>query len=199
MRSPGGAGPPSSGVEARPAPPPEEPEPSPLERELIGRGVTAATARELARAYPAGRIAAQVERADWLREKCPKKIADPGAYLVDAIRHDYAAPAGFVSRAERDRRRAAEEDRRRAEAEAHRRRQEEAARERDRQTLVESYLKLLDPEATARLDAEAWERASPEARATHGRLHPKLRGLAPPPPPRGPRPGPAEPPPAPDA
>ena len=58
---------------------PPEPGPTGLERELVERGVTAATARDLATAYPAERIQAQIEQTDWLRETKPKRVKDVGA------------------------------------------------------------------------------------------------------------------------
>ncbi|MBV8314182.1 MAG: replication initiator protein A, partial [Planctomycetaceae bacterium] len=89
-------------AEAKPAETkPPEPEPTGLERELVDRGVTRGVAAELVRDVPAERIAAQLERLDWLRETKPKRIKDLGAYLAQAIREDFAAPAGFQSRAER--------------------------------------------------------------------------------------------------
>ena len=89
-------------AEAKPAEAkPAEPGPTGLERELTGRGVTAATARDLVATHPAERIRAQIEHTDWLREMKPKRVADVGAYLAEAIRKDFAPPAGFRSRAER--------------------------------------------------------------------------------------------------
>jgi hypothetical protein len=160
--------------ESKPAP---SPEPTQLELELINRGVTATTARELVEQYREERINAQVERADWIREKHPKKISDLGAYLVEAIRNDYAAPAGFVSRAERERRRTAEEAKKRAEAEARRQKQEAEARERETEAKVDAYLKTLDAAALAKLDAEVLERADAETRETYERQYPKFRDL----------------------
>jgi hypothetical protein len=81
--------------------PPPEPEPTGLERELVERGVTRAMAADLVRDFPADRIRRQVEVVDWLRETKPKRVKDLGAYLAEAIRKDFAAPAGFKSQAER--------------------------------------------------------------------------------------------------
>jgi len=85
-------------AETKPKP---EPEPTGLERELVERGVTRAVATDLVRDFPEDRIRRQVEVLDWLREHRPKRIKDKGAYLAEAIRKDFAAPAGFQSRAER--------------------------------------------------------------------------------------------------
>ena len=68
--------------------------------------------------HPAERIRAQIEHTDWLRETKPKRVADVGAYLAEAIRKDFAAPAGFRSRAERAEAEAAARARREREAEA---------------------------------------------------------------------------------
>ena len=90
-------------AKAKPAKAQLEPEPGPtgLERELVERGVTRAVAAKLVQYFPEERIRAQVEQVDWLRETKPKRVEDVGAYLADAIRKDFAPPAGFKSRAER--------------------------------------------------------------------------------------------------
>ena len=72
-----------------PSPKPE-PEPTGLERELVGRGVTRAVAADLVRDFPEDRIRRQIEVVDWLRETKPKRVADVGAYLAEAIRKDFA-------------------------------------------------------------------------------------------------------------
>ena len=84
---------------ASPAPEPE-PEPAPpLVAELIGRGVTAATAADLVRRHPAERIAEKIEVFDWLTEKRDRRIArSPAGYLVKSIADDFAPPKGFESR-----------------------------------------------------------------------------------------------------
>ena len=78
-----------------------EPEPTGLEKELVERGVTPGIAADLVRDFPADRIRRQVEVVDWLRETKPKRVKDVGAYLADAIRKDFAAPAGFRGRSAR--------------------------------------------------------------------------------------------------
>ena len=148
-------------VEERPRPPgpPPAPEPTAMERELIARGVTRITAAELVRDYPEGRIAAQVEALDWLSRGSPKKVGDPAAYLVDAIRKDYAAPKGFETRAARARREEAERQRQAQEADARRRQRQEQARERADQAKVMKYWNALGAPEQARLEAEALEQA----------------------------------------
>ena len=89
-------------AEVKPAEtPPAEPEPTGLEREMVERGVTRGVAADLVRDFPADRIRRQVEVVDWLRETKPKRVKDLGAYLAEAIRKDFAAPAGFKGQAER--------------------------------------------------------------------------------------------------
>jgi hypothetical protein len=142
---------------------PPEPGPTGLERELVERGVTAATARDLAAAYPAERIRAQIEQTDWLRETKPKRVADVGAYLADAIRKDFAAPAGFKSRAER------------AEAEATARARQEqqelarqaTARARAVEAQMQAYWAEQPPDEQKRLEAAALAEADPAARAAY--------------------------------
>ena len=72
------------------------PGPSPLEAELIGRGITPSMAGDLVRDHGEETIRAQIEQLDWLDETKPKKVADPAAWLVAAIRNGHAAPKGFV-------------------------------------------------------------------------------------------------------
>ncbi|MBV8077746.1 MAG: replication initiator protein A [Planctomycetaceae bacterium] len=146
-------------VEAKPA----EPEPTGLEKELVDRGVTRSVAAELVRDFPAERIRRQVEVVDWLRETKPKRIKDLGAYLAQAIREDYAAPAGFEGRAERTARETAERaalDREVAARKAKAREQEE----RDR---IQAYWEALSPERRAALEAEALAEAAPADRAAY--------------------------------
>ena len=143
---------------ALPIRPVAEPGPRGLERELVDRGVTRAVAAELVRDYPEGRIAAQIERADWLRRKRPQKIGDLGAYLVGAVRDDYAAPAGFEPEPERRRREQDERQRQHRQAEA-------KAHEREQGARVAAYWDGLTPDQQARLEADAWAAADPATRA----------------------------------
>ena len=74
--------------------------------ELVKRGVTKATAADLVQRHPAPLIEAKIEVFDWLVEKQDKRVAkSPAGYLVKSIADDYATPKGFISRAERQRRR----------------------------------------------------------------------------------------------
>lgn len=124
--------------------------------------VTKATAAELAKAHPAEFIERKVEVFDWLVEKKDKRVAkNPTGYLVESIRSDYAAPKGFESKADRERRQAAEQERQRQEAEAKRREREQQARERAEHAKVLKHWNGLDQAEREQLDREALERAEP--------------------------------------
>lgn len=149
-----------------------------FERELINRGVTASTARELVATYPEERIAAQIDYFDWLREKEPKKVqASPGGYLTSAIRGDYASPNGFESKAQRAKHEETERERKHQEAAANRRRQEQKTREDYAQAKIAGYIKDLSPDDLSRLDTEAIEQADPETREGYDRQHPSFRAI----------------------
>jgi hypothetical protein len=149
---------------AAPSPQLATPGPSPLEAELIGHGITPAMAADLVRDHGEEKIRAQVEQLDWLVETKPKKVADPAAWLVAAIRNGHAAPKGFVSKAERQRREEARQAREREKAEQRRRQREQEDRDRARQQAVDAYLQRLTPVERKALEAEALARAVPEAR-----------------------------------
>jgi replication initiator protein A len=140
---------------------PAEPGPTGLERELVDRGVTRAVAAELARDFPEDLIRRQIEVLDWLRETKPTKVKDVGAYLAEAIRKDFAPPAGFEGKAER-----AEAE---ATARAQREQQEQARRAKDRdhaiEALVYTHWQSLTPEQRTALEAEALAGAAPADRA----------------------------------
>jgi len=144
---------------------PQLPAPEQLEQELIQRGVTALVAQELVRDYPEDKVRVQIERVDWLIEKKPEKIAEPAAYLVQAIKSDYAAPKGFISAAERQRRQEARQAREREAAEERRRQQEEEARERAMLKAINAHWASLTPEQQAELDAASIAQADPDTLA----------------------------------
>ena len=158
-----GVEPPRALPEPEPEPAQPKSEPTGLERELIDRGVTAATARDLVATSPAERIRAQIEHTDWLRETKPKRVADVGAYLAEAIRKDFAPPAGFEGRAERAARETADRAALDREVEARR----AQAREREERDRVRAYWEALPPERRAALDAAALAGAAPADRAAY--------------------------------
>ena len=150
-----------------PAPTVPAPDRSPLEAELIARGITPAMAGDLVRDHGEEKILAQIEQLDWLVETKPKKVADPAAWLVAAIRNGHAAPKGFVPKAERERREEARRAQERAQAEEHRREREQAARDQAQRQAVDAYLERLSPAERKALEAEALARADVETRQSY--------------------------------
>jgi hypothetical protein len=148
--------------------PESEPEPTGLERELVERGVTRSVAAELVQSYPEARIRAQIEQTDWLRETKPKRVADVGAYLADAIRKDFAPPAGFRSQAERAERAQKERDEQARQAKA---------RARESEARVRAYWEDLPPERRAALEAAALAGAAPGDRAAYAAAAAPVRRL----------------------
>lgn len=161
---------PSPGAGAPGGPPAPPAEGHPTVRELMARGVTASTARELVGQYPADRIGSKLEVFDWLSSKEDRRVGkSPAGYLVESIRRDYAPPQGFVPAEERRRReerrilleRQALKERRKREAEQERARREAEA--------IEAYWDSLDAEGKAALDAAALQAADPGHFADLGR------------------------------
>ena len=135
---------------------PPEAEPTPLERELIVRGISRRTAAQLVQRYPAARIASQIERFDWSKAQEPKSIAkSDGGFLAEAIRNDYPMPKGFESAADREKRLAEEKLKKQQERE--KAQQARAAKHREAE---------LDRKASERWEAmTAGERMAVEAAA----------------------------------
>jgi hypothetical protein len=143
-----------------------EPEPPRLVTQLTDRGVSRAAATELVQRHPAEAIEAKIEMFDWLAEKQDKRIAkSPAGYLVKSIKDDYAAPKGFVSKAERQQRQ--EEQQAKDRQATEKRRQERAQEERDQaeQKAIAAYWDSLSPEQQAQLQSEADAQADPETLA----------------------------------
>jgi hypothetical protein len=145
----------------------EENEPSELEKELVVRGVTGKTARELIATYPEERIRNQIEQVDWLRKKGKRKISDLGGFLTQAIRDNYSRPQGFLSTAEKAERQRAEQERRKLEIAETRRKQELAKKREEESARVQAYWGGLSSTEQQSLKTEALAAADPE----HVRLY----------------------------
>ena len=135
-------------------------------RELAARGVTEATASDLARNFSAEAIAAKVEVFDWLTERRDPRIRiNAAGYLVDSIRKDYAPPKGFEPRAERDQRLEAERAAEQTATRSRHQKLDEEARLLAELEAIEDYWRSLtaheqerlDAAALAQADAESWE------------------------------------------
>ena len=123
----------------------------------------AGTAGDLVRDHPADRIRQKLEVFDWLVAKKDKGVTrSPSGFLVKSIQNDYAPPAGFESKADRQRKaeaaaraaRQAEEAKRKAE-------QDEKAREEAENRRLTDYWEGLSAEDRERVWAEALAAASP--------------------------------------
>ena len=143
------------------------PSPSPLEAELIGRGVTAGVAAALVRDHGEEKVRAQGEILDWYLANKPGKIADPAAWLVSAIQspNGHAAPKGFVSKADRDRQAEAKRQADRAAAAERRRTQAEDAEEKAELKRAAEYWASLTAEERAEVDAASMAAADPASLA----------------------------------
>jgi hypothetical protein len=136
----------------------------PLVKELVARGVTQATAIELATGQRAEVTERQIEVFDWTLKK-NHKLKNPAGFLVKAIQKDYAPPPGFESREQAAARekKAAEIRQRAQEAAALKRAEEE--REKALEARCQAYWDALDPGQQAALFEEALA-ADPKGRET---------------------------------
>jgi hypothetical protein len=145
-----------------------------LAAELHARGVTAATAAELARHHPAERIRAKLEVFDWLVEKKDKRVArSPAGFLVKSIQDDYSSPKGFESKEDRARQKGEKAEAARKTKVAERRDEEEERVRIEADTArLTSYWDSLTPREKERVRTEALAKASPVL-LRYYRLHEK--------------------------
>lgn len=143
-------------------------EPTPLEQELITRGMLASKAATLVSEFSEERISRQVEHFDWLKEKSPKSVSkNPGGFLADAIRQSYPTPPGFETKAERAARNEVKREKERQETEARRRKEESRRRDLETQAQINAHLAGLTAQEQEQLDAEALEQADPAMREAY--------------------------------
>jgi hypothetical protein len=141
---------------------PSEPEPPALITELTNRGVTRATAAELVSTHPAETIQLKIDVFDWMLEKQDKRVAkSPAGYLVKSINDDYAAPKGFLSKAEQRQQQEARQAKERQAAEERRSKQEQDAREKAERQAIDAYWESLTPEQQAEIDAASIAQTDP--------------------------------------
>lgn len=84
---------------------------------LLERGISKGVAQRLANHYKRERVFEKIEFLAFLQEAKPNQVKDTGAWLRRAIEDDFAKPAGYISRGERE---AAEKARQQAEEEQQR-------------------------------------------------------------------------------
>jgi len=121
--------------------------------ELTARGITEVAAIEIAANHPAERIQAKIEVFDWLAMKKDKRVSrNPGGYLADSIRKDYATPKEFESQIDRISRAEALREEQWREAEAKQRKAAaERASEKAQQARITAYWDALTPAEQAAL------------------------------------------------
>ena len=134
-----------------------------LEKALIERGITPATAAELVGGFVEEHIQTRIDAFDWLAAKKDKRVSkNPAGYLADSIRKGYTPPKGFVSTAEREKKRTAEQERTRQAQEAKQRAEEmQKAREEAEQSRIAAYLETLTADEREAFEAEAIANANP--------------------------------------
>jgi hypothetical protein len=141
------------------------PESSPLIAELTRRGVTAATALELAERHAAEAIHSKLDVFDWLIEKQDKRVAkSPAGYLVKSIQDDYAAPKGFKTNAQRQADEEAARQARQNDVEASRLALQQKANLTAAREAGEAQIKQLSPEDRAALHAMLLAQADEKTR-----------------------------------
>jgi hypothetical protein len=134
---------------------------SPLETDLITRGVTPATAAAMVAQYDSERITTQIEILDWQEAKKPGKISDPTAWLVVAIKNNHPLPKGFESRAARQKHAEARQAKDQRDAELKRREQEAEAQGTRERKEAAAYWEALTPEQQVELQAAADAASNP--------------------------------------
>jgi hypothetical protein len=136
------AGQPALPPPAAPAPEPASAdEPSPLLKELRRHALGGKAARDLIAAHPAAYVEAKIDYLDYLIE-ASQRPKNPAGWLRTAIEDDYGPPAGYLPKAERQRKsQAAAEARqqKQREDEERRRQKEEEERKLQRERAEKAY------------------------------------------------------------
>lgn len=133
---------------------PDFPE-NPLVVELAARGVTRDAAVDLVERCGEKAVADQIEAFDFLvRQNNPQLLKNPAGYLRCAIEGNFAIPPGFVSKADRERKRQEQEAAERRKIEA-----KEAEERAERETFerCEEIWRELADETREEIDAEVFE------------------------------------------
>ena len=152
---------------------------SPLESELVDRGVSSKIAKQLVAEYPEELILRQIEYFDFRRAEGKTKFTEPGGYLAKGIREDYAQPQNFQSRVEREEKERQERAEIAREAAAKREKLRRNQREKEIQAKVKAYCDALTTEELEVLDEEAIKEADPEVlRSYRDNLKPSNKNIA---------------------
>jgi hypothetical protein len=131
-----------------------------LEQELITRGVTPTKVTELVTGHAAERIRVKLEVFDWMLATKDKRVTkSPAGYLVKSIEDDYAAPNGFETKAERNKKEEVQREQQRLVTEAKRQQKEEQAQERAIHAKVTKFWNSLSASDQEKLNSEALDQA----------------------------------------
>ncbi len=131
----------------------------PIVAALVERGVALAVAEATVRDHASEKVRRQMGVFDWLVARKDSKISrNPPGFLLSAIQHDYAAPAGFISPDEVARiKREQQEQRDQSEQRKHEREQLEQDRDQLRHLAIKQFLDALSPRARDDLERETME------------------------------------------
>lgn len=129
---------------------PSEPElvPTELERKLVDQGVSRSVAAELVADFPDEAIERKLDVLEWLDTQKQSPKTSRAGWLTKSIRDKWDDPQGFVSREERERKKAQEDEKRQRAVEKERERQkaekafDDASTKRER--FVWSHFQKLD-------------------------------------------------------
>lgn len=135
-----------------PSTPARLPEANPLVLELISRGITPDVAHALLKEHGEKRVADQLEYFDHLRSINSFLVSkSPAGFLRTSIEKDFGAPTGYISRAERQRRKDEEVEARRRDREL----AEAAARiEQEREQEFQALWEALSSNERTQMEAE---------------------------------------------
>ena len=130
---------------------------SAINEALVQRGVSPSTTESVMRKFPMERIETQLEVFDWLVEQKDARVSrNPAGFLIASIKGEYAAPHGFLTREERERR---EQQSARRKARVEERKQQRAAEQSARAEKLEhtihEFWRNLSADERLRLEHEA--------------------------------------------
>ena len=130
---------------------------SAINEALVQRGVSPSTTESVMRKFPMERIETQLEVFDWLVEQKDARVSrNPAGFLIASIKGEYAAPRGFLTREERERR---EQQSARRKARVEERKQQRAAEQSARAEKLEhtihEFWRNLSADERLRLEHEA--------------------------------------------
>jgi hypothetical protein len=141
----------------------QETSPSPLIAALIAHDVSDSTAAELVQRYPTELIESKIDVLDWMIVNSDKRVTNsPAGYLVKSITVPYKDPAGYVSKAERERQAEAKRQKDEEAAASRRQQREQEAAEQAERKLISDYWDGLTKEQQAAHDAAAIAQADAE-------------------------------------